>query len=117
MNDGQFVKCFGTHNTDTTETAKVIKMHSSWRTLSFQFQCGGDSCSNPNIAAYVYPTDASKRVYLCPYVFSYRTLKREFDAIPGTIIHETSHFDDVIGTGTYAYGYSGSINIAINNPW
>ena len=89
-------------------------MHTAWTDYQFNINCGGPQCTSSTYA-YVYPTDSNHNVYLCPVGLG-ASVTRAFDSLPGTLIHETAHFDDVIGNGDYGYGQTAAQNLAINSP-
>jgi len=45
----------------------------------------------PNVFAYVYPSDRSQRVHMCPFTFSYSVESEKMQ----TMIHELAHFDHI----------------------
>jgi hypothetical protein len=52
--------------------------------------------------AYVDPTDKTHTVYLCPVFFKTNDEKPlSKDSKIGTLIHELSHFEDVLGTDDF----------------
>ncbi len=73
------------------------------------FDC---SCRKPYYA-YVYPTRPYV-VYLCAVFWTAPATGTDSQA--GTLIHETSHFTNVVGTNDYVYGQAGAHNLAITNP-
>lgn len=42
---------------------------------------------------------------------------RTWDSKAGTIIHETSHFDDVLKNRDYVYGKTGAQSLAETDPY
>jgi len=58
--------------------------------------CGGSECRS-GVYAYVFPNDRSHNIYLCDAWYR-GTQSRSWDSTAGTVIHETSHFSDVLGT-------------------
>jgi len=78
---------------------------------NFNAHCDkGASVCTPNTFAYVYPSDGSRTVYLCPLFFS-----RQGDRIR-VIVHEMSHFSAIAGTQDYTYGTANCLNLARSNP-
>jgi len=73
------------------------------------YDCRGPQCSN-NVYAYVFPGDATRRIYVCQVFWN----------IPGeraeTIVHEASHFNPVCRTNDFTYGRQNCQNLARNNP-
>lgn len=67
-----------------------------FKNKQFIYNCGGDRCRT-NVFAYVFPTDSDHNVYLCEAYFR-ATQSRGWDSTPGTVIHESTHFNDVLGT-------------------
>jgi len=68
-----------------------------------------------NVFAYVYPADPTHTIYLCS-VFWVVDKIGGWDTQAGTLLHELSHFNNIGGTGDYAYGTTACRNLAINNP-
>jgi len=81
-----------------------------------RFNCNPpDGCaSDPNIYAYVYPSDSTKTIYLCGAFWT--SPNTGYDSKAGTIVHEISHFTSVGGTQDYAYGQSACKSLAKSNP-
>ena len=73
-----------------------------------------DRCE-PKTYAYVVASDKNHNIYLCPLFFK-SPPKEAMDSQPGTIIHELTHFKDVMGTTDGAYGASGTKALAEQNP-
>jgi len=76
---------------------------------TLKWSCGGPSCSS-NTFGYVYPTDSTKTVYLCPLFWN-----NPPEAIR-TIVHEATHFNDIGATQDYAYGTSSCQSLAKSSP-
>jgi len=82
-----------------------------------------DALANKNITfscdctkkayAYVYPTRPYE-IFLCKDFWSAPLTGTDSQA--GTLVHEVSHFNVVIGTEDYIYGQSGCRELAENNP-
>jgi len=68
-----------------------------------------------NVYAYVYPADATHTIYLCSAFWPAPTAGG-WDTKAGTIIHELSHFNNIGGTGDWAYGTAAARNLARTNP-
>ncbi len=77
---------------------------------SYKFDC---SCSDSGTYAYVYP-DQPYTVYLCGAYW--QAPANGTDSKSGTLVHETSHFTVVAGTGDHVYGQSGAHSLAISDP-
>jgi len=69
----------------------------------------------PNVYAYVYPTDKAHNIYFCGAFWSSGRIGG-YDTQAGTILHELSHFDDIAGTDDIIYGTTGCKNLAKSNP-
>jgi hypothetical protein len=68
------------------------------QSLKFKFSTDPEVVEEA-VYAYVYPTDKAHTVYLCPYFFAKNDEKPlSQDSKIGTLIHEVSHFKDVLGT-------------------
>jgi len=101
-----YVEWFGT--VSTTNWNKITKdftnIHSLLASNNFGIDC---TCNQPGVYAYVYPTDPRHTIHLCPVFWTATTNKYQFNSQPGTLSHESSHFNDVAGTQDYQYGVTG----------
>lgn len=70
------------------------------------------SCTD-NAFAYVYPLQLHD-IYLCPLFFRAELLGT--DSRAGTIVHELSHFNELVGTDDHAYGQSAAAALAERDP-
>jgi peptidyl-Lys metalloendopeptidase len=68
---------------------------------------------NQNYYAYVYPTQPYQ-IYVCK-VFWTAPLTGT-DSKAGTLIHETSHFNNVASTDDHVYGQTAAKNLATSDP-
>ena len=68
---------------------------------------------NQNYYAYVYPNQPYQ-IYVCK-VFWTAPLTGT-DSKAGTLIHETSHFNNVAGTDDHVYGQTAARNLASSDP-
>ncbi len=103
---------FGSYNSSRYSAVRV-HFHNIYVALSskaYTFNC---SCSDSGTYAYVYPTQPYK-VYLCGAFWS--APNTGTDSRAGTLVHETSHFSIIAGTGDYGYGHTNAHNLAVNNP-
>lgn len=50
--------------------------------------------------AYVYPSDSSQKVYMCPFTFEYPDYGEKVQ----TVVHELSHFNHIGNTNDNTYG-------------
>jgi len=75
---------------------------------AYKADCTFDECSE-GVYAFVYPTDRTHTIHLCD-VFWEITKDQ-----PGTLVHEMSHFTDVVGTQDYAYGQDACKKLAKSN--
>ena len=66
-----------------------------------------------NYFAYVYPTKPYQ-IWLCKSFWNAPLIGTDSKA--GTIIHETSHFNVVVGTTDHVYGTNGCQQLASNDP-
>jgi len=78
------------------------------------FDCGASGCPSSSVYAYVYATDSTHTIYLCNQFWKSGT--SGYDTQQGTIVHESSHFNDIGGTQDYAYGTTAAKNLASSNP-
>lgn len=88
---------------------------SSFNTLktapsSWTYDC---TCTEAGVYAYVYPDDYGY-VYLCAYFWQAPATGSGSRA--DTIIHEGTHFPEVLGTDDWTYGESSCKSLAISNP-
>jgi len=67
------------------------------------------------VYAYVYPADATHTIYCCSVFWGINKIGG-FDTQAGTLLHELSHFNNIGGTGDWAYGTAACRNLANNNP-
>jgi len=63
-------------------------MLSKWE--DSDWDCDPPQC-RPNVFAYVYPTQTSQMIQMCPFTFTYKVESEKMQ----TIIHELSHFDHI----------------------
>ncbi|SJL15532.1 related to Peptidyl-Lys metalloendopeptidase [Armillaria ostoyae] len=77
---------------------------------SWTYDC---SCTDSDTYAYVYPSTYGK-VYLCGYYWQCPATGSGSRA--DTIIHEGTHFPQILGTGDYAYGETSCKSLAKSNP-
>jgi len=68
-----------------------------------------------NVFAYVYPADATHTIYLCSVFWNVDRIGG-YDTQSGTLYHELTHFNNIGGTGDYAYGTTAARNLARTNP-
>lgn len=103
---------FGTYNSSRYSTVRshFNNIYSALSSQPFTFNC---SCTDSGTYAYVYPTQPYK-VYLCGAFWS--APNTGTDSRAGTLVHETSHFNVVAGTGDNAYGQTAAHNLAVSNP-
>ncbi len=107
----RYLKWFGQHTeggfsrvlSTFTETENVIA------NSEIEFDC---SCNEP-FFAYVFPVDPFK-IYLCPLFWNASLFGT--DSRAGTIVHELTHFPEIIGTHDHAYGARDVANLAIVDP-
>jgi peptidyl-Lys metalloendopeptidase len=85
-------------------------MKNAMKSKTFSFDC---SCTTAGTFAYVYPS-RPYQVWLCPLFWRSKNTGR--DSRAGTLVHETSHFDNIGNTDDWAYGPSGSRWLALYYP-
>ncbi|KAF8899684.1 hypothetical protein CPB85DRAFT_1439908 [Mucidula mucida] len=71
------------------------------------------TCTDADTYAYVYPSSYGE-VYLCGYYWNAPATGAGSRA--DTIIHEGTHFPEVLGTDDYAYGESACKSLASSSP-
>lgn len=103
---------FGTYTSSRYATVRshFANIASALSSQPYTFNC---SCTDSGTYAYVYPTQPYK-VYLCGAFWS--APNTGTDSRAGTLVHETSHFNVVAGTGDYGYGQTNAHNLATSNP-
>lgn len=79
----------------------------------FNIDCG---CKQPGTYAYVYPSDPTHTIHLCPVFWDASDDPYHYNSQPGTLTHEMSHFSDVAGTDDIQYGVPGCYELAQTNP-
>jgi len=78
---------------------------------SYTFNCG---CTDrPTFYAYVFP-HLPYTVYLCGAFWP--APDTGTDSKAGTLVHESTHFNVIAGTGDYAYGQSAAHSLALSDP-
>jgi len=110
-----YITWFGTYSASNYNTVKshFSNIYSSLASNNFGIDC---SCNQPGVYAYVYPSDPSKTIYLCPVFWQSSTNPYAYNSQPGTLTHEMSHFNSVAGTQDYQYGTAGCLRLAETNP-
>ena len=103
---------FGSYNSSRYSTVRTHfnNIYTALSSKAYTFNC---SCTDSGTYAYVYPTQPYK-VYLCGAFWS--APNTGTDSRAGTLVHETSHFSVVAGTGDYGYGQTKAHNLAVSNP-
>jgi len=109
-----YARWFGTYSDSNWNFVTVAYRNINTRlsnTDAFNGYCDKTtSVCSPNTFAYVYPSDSTLTVYLCPLFFS-RSGDRN-----RVIVHEMSHFSVIAGTQDYTYGTANCLNLARTNP-
>jgi len=106
----RFVTWFGTFTTahHTTILSHYTKMAAAAYS-DYTFDC---SCTDSDTYAYVYP-DEFGTIYLCGVFWEVSTTGT--DSQGGTLIHESSHFDNLAETQDYVYGQTDAKALAKSN--
>ncbi|KAG9098536.1 hypothetical protein FRC06_006243 [Ceratobasidium sp. 370] len=107
----RYTRWFGTwassrYNAVLTSFSRLRTYPAGWA-----YNCG--TCTDPSLYAYVYPSSYGT-VYLCGYFWNAPATGAGSRA--DTIIHEGTHFTQVLGTDDYAYGQSSCLSLAKSNP-
>ncbi|QRV78565.1 peptidyl-Lys metalloendopeptidase [Ceratobasidium sp. AG-Ba] len=107
----RYTRWFGTWT--SSRYSLVLNSFSRLRTYpaGWTYNCG--TCTDPSLYAYVYPSSYGT-VYLCGYFWNAPATGAGSRA--DTIIHEGTHFTQVLGTNDYAYGQSACLSLAKSNP-
>lgn len=110
----RYTTWFGAHSSE--RYAKLVanfeKISDALERKTIGFGCAGSRCKG-NIFAYVFPVQPYK-IYVCN-AFWNADLSGT-DSRSGTIVHEVSHFNVVIGTDDHGYGQGAAQNLAKQNP-
>ncbi|CAE6526722.1 unnamed protein product [Rhizoctonia solani] len=107
----RYTRWFGTFATSRYNL--VLNSFSRLRTYPNGWTYNCNTCSDPDTYAYVYPSRYGT-VYLCGYFWTAPATGAGSRA--DTIIHEGTHFTQVLGTDDYVYGQSGCLSLAKSNP-
>ena len=112
--DARYTTWFGAFSSPNYNTVlnNVQNTANAIQVLSMGFDCADPMCS-PSVYAFVYPNDPTHTMYLCGLYFSSPTTGT--DSQGGTLIHETTHWSDVVGTNDFAYGQANCQALAISN--
>ena len=98
-----------------TVTEGFRKIYDAFENKNISFDCG--TCKKDSIYdstyAYVY-ADSQYQVYLCGAFWNSKSTGT--DSQGGTLVHEVSHFNVVVGTNDYAYGQADAKNLAKSSP-
>lgn len=106
----RYTRWFGTwsssrYNLALTSFSRLRTYPAGWA-----YDC---TCTDADTYAYVYPSRYGT-VYLCGYFWNAPATGAGSRA--DTIIHEGTHFTQVLGTDDYAYGQSACLSLAASNP-
>ncbi|KAG8741932.1 hypothetical protein FRC11_014576 [Ceratobasidium sp. 423] len=106
----RYTRWFGTwsstrYNLALTSFSRLRTYPAGWT-----YDC---TCTDSAIYAYVYPSRYGT-VYLCGNFWNVPATGAGSRA--DTIIHEGTHFTQVLGTNDYAYGQSACLSLARSNP-
>ncbi|QRV93188.1 peptidyl-Lys metalloendopeptidase [Ceratobasidium sp. AG-Ba] len=107
----RYTRWFGTFSTSRYNL--VLNSFSRLRTYPNGWTYNCNTCSDPDTYAYVYPSRYGT-VYLCGYFWAAPATGAGSRA--DTIIHEGTHFTQVLGTDDYTYGQSSCLSLARSNP-
>ncbi|KAH3742907.1 peptidase M35 [Pelomyxa schiedti] len=112
-----FSSFFGEESTSSWETVQghYQAVKDTLESSNVRPNCGGDQCDAITYA-YVFPTDVNHNIYLCDVYFGSDIYYGNYDTCSGTLLHETLHFSDVVGTLDFAYGVDDCHNLAETNP-
>jgi len=108
-----YTKWFGTYSSSNWKTVQThfVNINNLLASKNFGIDC---TCNQPGTYAYVYPSDPKHTIYLCPVFWTAATGMYSYNSQPGTLSHESSHFNDVAATGDYQYGVAGCLDLASN---
>jgi peptidyl-Lys metalloendopeptidase len=107
----RYTTWFGAYSSANWSTAKThfAAIKDAFDTKPITVDCG---CKQ-SYYAYVYPTKPYV-IYVCKAFWA--APMTGTDSKGGTLIHEMSHFNVVVGTDDHVYGQSGAKNLALTNP-
>merc|ERR1719506_669813 len=101
-----------------TVTKGLQNMINVWDRTNWD--CNPSQC-RPNVFGYVYPTDTTQTVHMCPFTFSYSVESEKMQ----TVVHELTHFDHIgvydkdgrtIGDRDFGYGEGLCQKMATDTP-
>ena len=114
-NRDMYVKWFGTYT--STNYNKIqsdfTKINNFLSGRNFGIDC---SCNQPGTYAFVYPSDPTSTIHLCPVFWQATADPYDWNSQPGTLTHEGSHFNAVCGTDDIQYGVTGCLALAQSDP-
>jgi peptidyl-Lys metalloendopeptidase len=116
LQTSRYTEWFGAFNSTrySNVTNHFVNIRNALDSQQVSFDCG--TCpSGPfaNAYAYVFP-NSPYTIYLCNLFWNAPLTGTDSKA--GTLIHETSHFTVVAGTGDTVYGQAAARNLANTNP-
>ncbi|KDQ12121.1 hypothetical protein BOTBODRAFT_189398 [Botryobasidium botryosum FD-172 SS1] len=106
----RYVTWFGTYTASRYNSVKSAFTNISGKPTGWKYDC---TCTDSSTYAYVYPSQYGT-VYLCGYFWNAPATGAGSRA--DTIIHEGTHFPQILGTDDYAYGQSSCKSLAKSNP-
>lgn len=101
---------YGTFSSSRYSATKTSFTRLQTYPAGWKYDC---TCTDSGTYAYVYPSQYGT-VYLCGYFWQAPATGSGSRA--DTIIHEGTHFTQVLGTDDYAYGESACKSLAKSNP-
>jgi len=111
--DPRFTTWFGAYTSAhySTVQSHFNNLKNAFAGQAFQLDC--DCASDNSLYAFVY-SNQPYHVHLCGAFFAAPATGTDSKA--GTLVHETSHFTVVAGTGDYAYGQTACKRLATKTP-
>lgn len=105
-------------STDNTQIdKKMMAIYTRLHYPSFSFECGCDPSKYPPEVRAWAESDNPYHMHICDSFWT-DPLTGGLSSQVGTLIHETSHFNDGVGgTVDYAYGPTAVHNLALTDRW
>lgn len=109
----RYTRWFGLVTTARANSVKAgfASVAANMDSLRLACVCPGGSSST---IAFVYPSDTTHTIYLCPAYFNLPITGNTSKA--DTLVHEMSHFNDTAMTYDFVYGIFGSTQLALLQP-
>ncbi|QRV85203.1 peptidyl-Lys metalloendopeptidase [Ceratobasidium sp. AG-Ba] len=108
----QFTKWFGAFDKDRFNLVASHFEKIALQGPKSSYDC--KTCHKPDVFAYVFASDPSQTIYLCPRYW--KSPLAGVNSRAGTLVHENSHFKVNGGTEDYEYGVNNCTALAQESP-